>query len=481
MEKSAIFRDERNKLFLDIMNSIRDALWVLDKHGNVLWVNNAAKRGLFEVSDIDLVNQNVLEMEKRGLFYPSIARLVTESKHFINTVQVTQNNQKLLVSGDFIPDENGDIEYIVSHARTLSETLNTNMELEKAEELLQRYKSQIRQLIWEKNKDNGEESFIGKSKAYVASLEWLEKVADVDTTVLITGETGVGKSAFAAKIHQLSDRSDKPFVHLNCAAIPEALIESELFGYKKGAFTGANQNGKTGLIAAAENGVLFLDEISELPLHLQSKLLQFLQNKTYIPVGGSQVQKADVRIIAATNTNLLELTRTGQFRADLFYRLNILPLNIPPLRERREDIVPLLDFYLKKYNNKYQKDHTLSGNLTDVFYNYDWPGNIRELENLLERLVITVENKEMDLRDLPDKIRNEQLGQISSLHALPANQTLTEYLNQIEREIIEETYRQLQSTRKAAARLGVTQAYIARRFKKYKLKVVEEKDLTTME
>ncbi|WP_259676106.1 sigma-54 interaction domain-containing protein [Brevibacillus centrosporus] len=279
----------------------------------------------------------------------------------------------------------------------------------------------------------------------------------------------------------LSDRSDKPFVHLNCAAIPEALIESELFGYKKGAFTGANQNGKTGLIAAAENGVLFLDEISELPLHLQSKLLQFLQNKTYIPVGGSQVQKADVRIIAATNTNLLELTRTGQFRADLFYRLNILPLNIPPLRERREDIVPLLDFYLKKYNNKYQKDHTLSGNLTDVFYNYDWPGNIRELENLLERLVITVENKEIDLRDLPDKIRNEQLGQISSLHALPANQTLTEYLNQIEREIIEETYRQLQSTRKAAARLGVTQAYIARRFKKYKLKVVEEKDLTTME
>jgi transcriptional regulator with PAS, ATPase and Fis domain len=150
MEKSAIFRDERNKLFLDIMNSIRDALWVLDKHGNVLWVNNAAKRGLFEVSDIDLVNQNVLEMEKRGLFYPSIARLVTESKHFINTVQVTQNNQKLLVSGDFIPDENGDIEYIVSHARTLSETLNTNMELEKAEELLQRYKSQIRQLVWEK-------------------------------------------------------------------------------------------------------------------------------------------------------------------------------------------------------------------------------------------------------------------------------------------------------------------------------------------
>ncbi len=242
-------------------------------------------------------------------------------------------------------------------------------------------------------------------------------------------------------------------------------LSNQLFGYKKGAFTGANQNGKTGLIAAAENGVLFLDEISELPLHLQSKLLQFLQNKTYIPVGGSQVQKADVRIIAATNTNLLELTRTGQFRADLFYRLNILPLNIPPLRERREDIVPLLDFYLKKYNNKYQKDHTLSGNLTDVFYNYDWPGNIRELENLLERLVITVENREIDLRDLPDKIRNEQLGQISSLHALPANQTLTEYLNQIEREIIEETYRQLQSTRKAAARLGVTQAYIARRFK----------------
>ncbi|MFK2825568.1 sigma 54-interacting transcriptional regulator [Bacillus sp. B190/17] len=481
MDKSALFRDEKNKLFLDIMNSIKDGIWVLDKSGTVIWVNDAAKRGLFEADEVDLINQSVLDMEKRGVFSPSIARLVVENKQFINTVQVTKNNQKLLVSGDYITDEKGEIEFIVTHARTISEALNMNMELEKAEELLQRYKNQIRQMIHQKNKEQVVEPFVGKSKAFHSALEWLEKVADVDTTVLITGETGVGKSVFAQKIHQLSNRRDKPFVHLNCGAIPESLIESELFGYKKGAFTGANNNGKIGLIAAAENGVLFLDEISELPLHLQSKLLLFLQDKTYIPIGDSQVHQADVRIIAGTNANLLEMTKTGQFRADLYYRLNILPLTIPPLRKRREDIVPLLDFFLKKYNNKYQKEHILSGTLIKILYNYDWPGNIRELENLLERLVITASNKVINEQDLPSNFRQEETERAHLLDTLPESQTLTEYLNNIEKEIIEKTYNQLQSTRKTAAKLGVTQAYIARRFKKYNLKVTEKKNLTSRE
>lgn len=481
LDKKSIFLDPSNKLFLDIMNTIRDIIWVLDHEGNVIWLNEAAKSGFIGIANYqELINGNVYDMEKRGMFFPSIARLVSESKQFISTVQVTQNNMKLLVSGDYIPNEKGEIEYFVTHARILGETLNTNMELEKAEALLQGYKSQIRQILLVQKNKGKEEAFIGRSKSYLSALEWVEKVSGVDTTVLILGETGVGKSAFAQMIHQLSDRNDKPFIHLNCSAIPESLFESELFGYKKGAFTGANKNGKTGLIAAAENGVLFLDEIGEFPLHLQSKLLQFLQNKTFIPIGDSQVHTSDVRIIAATNANLLEMTKTGKFRADLYYRLNILPLTIPPLRERREDIVPLLDYYLKKYNNKYQKAHVLSGKLTNFLYNYNWPGNIRELENLLERFIITTDNKEICLQDLPDNFYLENLNR-SPMDALAEYDSLTEYLQTIEKNIIEETYNKLQSTRKTAAKLGVTQAYIARRFKKYNLKIVKEKKIITEE
>lgn len=475
LDKKSIFQDPSNKLFLDIMNTIRDIIWVIDRDGNVIWVNEAAKISLNGITDYEeLFNDNVYEMEKRGLFFPSIARLVSENKHFINTVQVSQDNLKLLVSGDYIPNEKGEIEYFVTHARILDETLNSNLELEKAEALLQKYKLQIRQILSDKRNTGTEEAFVGKSKSYLATLEWVEKVADVDTTVLILGETGVGKSAFAQKIHQLSDRSDKPFIHLNCSAIPESLIESELFGYKKGAFTGANKYGKTGLIAAAENGILFLDEIGEFPLHLQSKLLHFLQNKTYIPVGDSQVHTSDVRIIAATNVNLLEMTNNGKFRADLYYRLNILPLTIPPLRERQEDIGPLLNYYLKKYNDKYQKSHTFSGKLTNFLCNYKWPGNVRELENLLERLIITTDHQEICIQDLPDTFHHENMHMNTMIELADYN-SLTEYLEAIERNIIEETYNKLQSTRKTADKLGVTQAYIARRFKKYKLKITKEK------
>ncbi|MFF2754039.1 sigma-54 interaction domain-containing protein [Psychrobacillus sp. NPDC058041] len=479
MDKKSIFQDPKNKLFLDIMNTIRDVIWVLDREGNVIWVNEAARSVFHGIADYQgLINDNVYEMEKRGIFFPSLARLVTENKQFINTVQVTHDNRKLLVSSDYIPNGKGEIEYIVTHARILSETLNTNMELEKAEALLQKYKYQIRQILWEKNNKEQEKAFVGSSKSYLSALEWVEKVSNIDTTILILGETGVGKSAFAQKIHQLSDRNDKPFIHLNCSAIPESLIESELFGYKKGAFTGASNSGKIGLITAAENGVLFLDEIGEFPLHLQSKLLQFLQNKEYIPVGDSQVHRSDVRIIAATNANLLEMTENGQFRADLYYRLNILPLSIPPLRERQEDIVPLLDYYLKKYNTKYQKVHILSDKLTRFLYNYDWPGNIRELENLLERLIITSDNDEICIQDLPDNFLFENQNK-NTMDVLAGFNSLPEYLETIEKKIIEQTYNELQSTRKTAARLGVTQAYIARRFKKYKLKVVKEKKIIT--
>ncbi|MDR7075129.1 transcriptional regulator with PAS, ATPase and Fis domain [Neobacillus niacini] len=456
------------QLLLKILNTLKDPIWINDKNGNVLWVNQAAD-DFFSIGD--LKGQNVFEMEKKGLFSPSIARLVIEQKRFISTAQITQNNVHLLVSGDYIPDENGDIEYIITHARQLSQAINQSSELEKVESILQLYKQQIRELILQKTQQD-EDFYVGKSKAAQSISVWFQKIADIDTTILLTGETGVGKTAFAYRIHQLSSRNKKPFIHLDCGAIPESLIESELFGYKKGAFTGANTTGKLGLIAAADQGTLFLDEIGEFPLHLQSKLLQFLQNKTFRMIGDNQVQQADVRIIAATNVNLVERVKEGTFRKDLFYRLNILPMKLPPLRERKEDIIPLLNFYLSKFNQKYGRQHTLSKNILDTLYNYRWEGNIRELENLIERLVITSPGPKLDINDLPSDFPLQQSQQ--KLPQIVEEVSLPFYLEQIEKSILIKTYNETNSTWKTAKKLGVSQSYIIRRLKKFNLRISEK-------
>lgn len=456
------------QLLLKILNTLKDPIWINDKNGNVLWVNQAAD-DFFSIGN--LKGQNVFEMEKKGLFSPSIARLVIEQKRFISTAQITQNNVHLLVSGDYIPDENGDIEYIITHARQLSQAINQSSELEKVESILQLYKQQIRELILQKTQQD-EDFYVGKSKAAQSISVWFQKIADIDTTILLTGETGVGKTAFAYRIHQLSSRNKKPFIHLDCGAIPESLIESELFGYKKGAFTGANTTGKLGLIAAADQGTLFLDEIGEFPLHLQSKLLQFLQNKTFRMIGDNQVQQADVRIIAATNVNLVERVKDGTFRKDLFYRLNILPMKLPPLRERKEDIIPLLNFYLSKFNQKYGRQHTLSKNILDTLYNYRWEGNIRELENLIERLVITSPGPKLDINDLPSDFPLQQSQQ--KLPQIVEEVSLPFYLEQIEKSILIKTYNETNSTWKTAKKLGVSQSYIIRRLKKFNLRISEK-------
>lgn len=467
-----VLQQFEGQLLLKIINTLKDPIWIIDNQGNVLWVNQATY-DFFSALQIDeLVGQNVIEMEKRGLFTPSIARLVIEQKQFISTTQVTQNNVHLLVSSDYIPDENGDIQYIVTHARQLSQVINQSSELEKIESILQLYKQQIRQLILQQKNQQHEDFYVGKSKAAKHLFEWSQKVADIDSTILLTGETGVGKTAFAYRIHQLSSRNNKPFIHLDCNAIPESLIESELFGYKKGAFTGANSNGKLGLIAAADQGTLFLDEIGEFPLHLQSKLLQFLQNKTYRMIGDNQVQQADVRIIAATNVNLMEHVKAGRFRKDLFYRLNILPMEIPPLRDRKEDIIPLLNFYLSKFNQKHGRQHTLSKNLMDTLYNYRWEGNIRELENLMERLVITSAGPKIDIDVLPSDFPLQQSQQMLLQNVEEVS--LPVYLEQIEKSILIKVYNETNSTWKAAKKLGVSQSYIIRRLKKFNLRIREK-------
>jgi len=232
------------------------------------------------------------------------------------------------------------------------------------------------------------EDIVAESKKMKEILETAKKVAPFDATVLITGESGTGKEVLAKFIHKNSKRKDKPFIAINCGAIPDELLEAELFGYKKGAFTGASSD-KKGLIEEADGGTILLDEIGDLPLNLQVKLLRLLQEGEIKPLGSSKTKKVDVRFIAATNQNLEQLVKEGKFREDLYYRLNVIKIHIPPLKERKEDILPLTKFFIKKYSMKYNiKPKTLSEKAISELLSYDWPGNVRELENTIERLVL---------------------------------------------------------------------------------------------
>jgi len=277
--------------------------------------------------------------------------------------------------------------------------------LKKAEERMNLIKEnlRLRKELYQKFKIDG---IIGKSKKMLQVLDIVKKVAPTNATVLIYGESGTGKELIAKAIHYNSPRKDKPFIAINCAAIPETLIESELFGYEPGAFTGANTR-KIGLIEAANKGTLFLDEIAELPLTIQSKLLRVLQEKEIRRIGGKDTIKVDVRIIAATNKNLALEVEKKRFREDLYYRLKVVTIELPSLRERKEDIPELVNFFIEKYSKEFGKKISgIEEKAMKALLDYNWPGNIRELESVIERAVIICEGEKITLKDIQDELKN---------------------------------------------------------------------------
>jgi len=311
---------------------------------------------------------------------------------------------------------------------------------------------------------------IGRSKAILKILELARKVSDVDFNVLITGESGVGKELVARSLHYYSSRSEKPFIKVNSANLPAELVESELFGYEKGAFTGAVRQ-KTGKFEHAENGTLFLDEIGELPLQLQAKLLQVLQDKCYYRIGGQKEIQVNARVIAATNQNLDRQINTGTFRNDLFYRLSTISIHIPPLRERKEDIPDLVEYFLKKISlNQDRPRITIPKSLIDIFQEYHWPGNIRELENYLHRLSILENFRELEEEIIASSPKKEDsqvhsdlsADQAEKVNPLPAEdfesfpslkEVRDEAVNKVEREVIEKVLLKCNWNRKETARI----------------------------
>ncbi|PEJ29785.1 hypothetical protein CN689_21725 [Peribacillus butanolivorans] len=459
-----LFSDSR---FLTFLDQLSISVFIADREGEVIWNNKCSEDGIGIKREI-LKGQNVWDLEKKGVFTPSIIRLALENKKSVIRVQTVKNQKQQIATGNLIYGAEGQIELAVALGQPLDKAIKDIVQFQELEQLLQQYSTEIKKLRINHVQQKSPDSFIGKSKAMEYVMEYVNRIADVPATVLLTGETGVGKSVIARLIHTMSIRKNHPFISVNCGSIPESLLESELFGYEKGAFTGAKQSGKIGLVKAAEGGTLFLDEIGELPLNMQSKILQLLQDKTYLSIGSTTHQTANIRIIAATNRLLEHMIEERRFREDLYYRLSVFPLKVPALKERREDIDKMIYFFVDKFNEEYVKNCKISNQAVETMVQYDWPGNIRELENTIERLVVFSSEKPITPNELPASIRNKKELQSSLSLQLLETESLNELLDKVEKEFILKTMREQPTTRQAAKALGISQSTLIRRLQKYK-------------
>lgn len=447
-----------NKELDGIIESSYDGMYVTDGQGVILRANIAFKR-IIGLEGQSVIGVHCKDLEREKIIYPSATLLVLREKRPVTVMQETKTGKKVLATSTPIFDERNVIVRIVGNTRDLTELSNLRLQIEEAEKL-------------KKYVQTNQASVSPSSDMVAYSLEMgkvlltATKVAGVDSTVLILGESGVGKEVVARFIHRLSLRQNGPFIKINCGAIPETLIESELFGYETGAFTGAKREGKPGLIEQANNGTLFLDEIGELPLNLQVKLLQAIQERQVMRIGGVKPVRVNIRFIAATNRNLQRMVQDGTFRADLFYRLNVVPIQIPPLRERKDDIVPLINHFLEVFNTRYGGSKQLARESKDLLVQYYWPGNVRELENIIERLVVTIDDETILPTHLPEAVKNTgrpARGKIFVADLIPLKQAIEE----VESQLITMGWQQCANTYKLAEILRVNQSTVARKVQKY--------------
>lgn len=446
---------ELNTELNTIIDSSADGLVVTDAEG-ILRRMNRAYETMIGVKKEEFLGQPVTELVRRGNLSDLVTTKVIESGKAVTITQKVRGKE-ILFTGTPVFNEEGKIVRVIANIRDLTELNLLNRQLQLSAKEVERYRSEISRL---KAKDL-RERFVFNSPDMQGVLELTLRVAPVDTTVLITGESGSGKEIIARIIYEASKRSDKPFVKINCGALPPNLIESELFGYEGGAFTGANQKGKPGIFEMASGGTLLLDEIGDLPLDLQVKLLRVIQEQEIIRLGGTKPIHVDVRLITATNANLRAMVDAGKFRKDLFFRLNVVNISIPPLRSRSTDIPPLVDHFVRRFSQKYDLVRRVSPDLMQAFVEYDWPGNIRELENTIERMVVLSPGEWLDSSLFGNSLRPSQ-------NVSQNTGTLKEALEKTERQVILHAYSLTGSTRKAAAMLGINQSTVVRKLRLYK-------------
>lgn len=449
-----------------IIDTSSESMYITDGEGKTLRINNACNRITGLEKDV-VVGHNVRDIVDKGLFNKSSTLEVLKTKSKVTILQ-NVTDRVVIVTGTPLFDEQGNIWRVVSSARDITELNRWKLQTKEERRLKDQYYSELVEMRVSQM-TQGEGDFVASSAEMQHVIELAMRVARTDSTVLVRGESGVGKEVVTRFIHRNSTRKDKALMKINCAAIPENLLESELFGYEPGAFTGALKKGKIGLIELANNGTLFLDEIGEMPLVLQAKLLQVIQERTFYRVGGTKAIEVDIRIIAATNRDLEKLVEEKKFREDLFYRLNVIPMTIPPLRERKDDIVPLLGRFLEKFNKKHQMDKKISNDTLSYLLKYRWPGNIRELENMVEQLVVITPVDLIEPQHLPGYIHNlpNPLDRQDKV-TVPGVVSLPEAMEEVEKQLFLSAYENCKNTYQTAKILGVSQPTVVRKLKKYK-------------
>jgi PAS domain S-box len=460
-------------LFNVLLDNIPDGIYVLDNAGNTIYANSAYAR-LANMSKSELIGYNVHEFLATKTIDFCISDVVYEEKRRVVMLQNVfdrQNpNRKIrqsLVVSSPIFDEQGDVCNIIAVVRPVR-SMNDDYHQAILQERVS-YRVDTQPI----NKD-----VIAESPEMLRLLKASENVANVDSTVLLTGESGTGKEVLAQFIHNAGDRGERPLVVINCASLPPALLETELFGYDKGAFTGASVKGKIGLFEEADQGTLLLDEVNSLPLELQGKLLRAIETKSIQRIGSTKTHPVNFRLIATTNEDLQAMVREQRFRSDLYYRLNVIPLHIPPLRERREDILPLTFYYLKFFCEKHNISKILSDNTLAAMQDYDWPGNVRELKNFVERSVVMSMGEFIEIPNVRaitggaktlhlDAEEHAVIENHNFHEMLEGGVTFREYMEQCEAAYLRHALETYGNASLVAKALGISLSSVMRRKKKF--------------
>ena len=458
-------RAEESVDFQQVVDSLLDGMYITDQDAVTRYVNPAYCKHM-GIMPQEVLGRSVTEIAKEGaLFQKSVSEDVIKLGRNVTGTGITQDGRgrsvPTYVTGVPIFDEQGRVKNVAVSVFDTDALMYRVTEFRKTVHVEQAVK------ILDRVNEHEVSVMVGEAPAIREIRRTIARAAPTAVTILITGESGVGKEVIADRIYYASDRQGKPFVKVNCTAIPANLLESELFGYEKGAFTGALNQGKAGLFELANSGTILLDEIGDLPYELQTKLLRVLQQKEVMRLGGTKPISLDVRVIAATNADLKKKMQEGSFREDLYYRLSTIPIYVPPLRERPEDILKLVKHYFFEYCTKHAHTITVPDETLAVFQSYSWPGNVRELQNVIEYMVICCEGNVLQPSVLADYLGMD--SQSIALHPASLKAALDDY----ERSLIARALEEHGGVRKAAHALGVDPSTISRKAKKYGLEVGE--------
>ncbi|MDY4081412.1 MAG: sigma 54-interacting transcriptional regulator [Candidatus Metalachnospira sp.] len=450
----------------ELLNYYYGNVFVIDGNGVLLYVNKSAAQSLGLTVE-ELIGSTCYEMQENGYYDKSVAMEALETKKNTISRYSTKTGLNIICCANPILDEEGNVSRVVVYSQDMAMLKDIMQEIEH-EKQKNRHIQQTLSYLQEKMAC---QNIVSASESMDNLFKILLNIAPTDSTVMIYGESGTGKEVLANFVHQNSLRCDKPFIPINCAAIPTELMEAEFFGYERGAFTGANRDGKAGLFEMANNGTIFLDELGEMPLSLQAKLLRVLESGEVKRIGSSKTINTDVRIIGATNRDLKKMTEENKFREDLYYRLNVIPVTIPPLRDRPEDIEALSEHFLNEYNRKYGRNVELSEEVINSFKNYLWPGNIRELRNEIERYVITEGNISFVMNTRTASIKRNSEPAASDNGKSPVFTgyigPLKEVMNKYEMEYIDSVIKECGGVMtEAAKKLGIHRSALYKKLEK---------------